>query len=51
MVSRPDLSGLLDVAVGAAGAERVAEVLASLGRRETLDDTLTLISNGCGSFA
>ena len=45
MVSRPDLSGLLDVAVGAAGAERVAEVLASLGRRETLDDTLTLISN------
>ena len=45
MASRADLNNLLDTAVGAAGADRVAEVLTSLTRRETLTDTLTLISN------
>ena len=45
MTSRADLNNLLDTAVGAAGADRVAEVLTSLARRETLTDTLTLISN------
>ena len=45
MTSRADLNSLLDTAVGAAGADRVAEVLTSLARRETLTDTLTLIAN------
>lgn len=46
MTRRADLSGLVDTAVGTAGAERVAEALRSLVRREAeADDTLTLISN------
>ena len=45
MTSRGDLTSLLDIAVESAGTERVAEVLTSLARRETLTDTLTLVSN------
>ena len=45
MVSRADLNCLVDSAVEAAGAERVAEVLRSVVGRESDADTLTLISN------
>ena len=45
MANRADLTSLLDTAVASAGAERGAEVLTSLARRESLTDTLTLVSN------
>lgn len=45
MASGADFTRLLDAAVASVGAERVAEVLRGLTRRETSADTLTLISN------